>query len=90
MIDAMTEFMLWDGVAIMACLMLGGLGLFRWGTPLPTMLLAGCIPAANLVIEVGYYFYWWECQGFMSFTTMFVLAGVLLLLLISWIGMDGA
>jgi len=90
MIDAMIDFMLWEGVAIVAWSVILALGYVRYEDGLSAILLAACIPAANFVIEAGYFFYWWDHQGFMSFTMMFVMVVVLILLFILWIGMDTA
>jgi len=57
-------------------------GFLRYGSALPGIILAALILAANFVLEIGHSSHWWEQAGFLSFTTWYVMFGVVLLIMV--------
>jgi len=85
MLEALINMMLWDGVALVGFAAIIIPGLFRGGDTRPAILLAASIPATNSVLAVGYYFYWWDQPGFISFAVTAVMAAAILLIVLPWV-----
>ena len=85
MIGALADFLLWDGVAMVAISGIAALGLCLG----PKMILvAGCIPVANLVILVGHYFHWWEYTGFMGLLPTILVMAIIVVFAMPWVLAD--